>query len=67
MEDILQTFVYPDSRAQFFLLLTKAGVELGTAISTSDTTQSLNFWSYAVNPAEKKATDTLTVPLTGDS
>jgi hypothetical protein len=48
--EILKNFVFPDSRAQFLLLLGKAGVlpevQADSAISSSDTTQSLNFRSY---------------------
>jgi len=56
MEEILRTFIYPDSRAQFFLILTRAGVsvDMASAISASDSTQSLNFWSYISNPGNER-------------
>jgi len=56
MEDILRTFVYPDSRAQFLLILARAGVpvDMAGAMSTSDSTQSLNFWSYISNPSDER-------------
>jgi len=51
IKEILKTFVFPDSRAQFFVMLRNAGIstdvfEAGVVIPL-DSTQSLNFWSYA--------------------
>jgi hypothetical protein len=58
MDEILQSFVYPDSRAQFLLLLGNAGVlpevQVDGVISSSDATRSLNFWSYTADLGNNK-------------
>jgi len=49
-DDLLHSFVFPDSRAQLITLLSRAGllpelnIELGTGWAASD----VDFWSYAM-------------------
>lgn len=47
--DILHSFVYPDSRAQFLEILDAAGMlgDLKSSMGISDSTEVLDFWSYA--------------------
>ena len=46
--DILDLFVYPESRAKFLSLLGRAGLlpELRSGLGASDSVQILDFWSY---------------------
>ncbi|KAJ3575628.1 hypothetical protein NP233_g963 [Leucocoprinus birnbaumii] len=46
--DLLQMFVYPDSRAQFLKLLGRAGLlaDLSVSIGPDFSTSELEFWSY---------------------
>ena len=47
--EILQTFVFPDSRAQFLEILDAAGLlgELKSGMGVADSVEVLDFWSYA--------------------
>ena len=53
-------FVFPDSRALFFKILRNAGIladlKAGGFVSSLDSSQSLNFWSY-VNERESLSDD----------
>jgi len=51
MDEILQTFVYPDSRAQFITLLRKIQSELGKDAEEFLSSYQSEFWSYTfLNP-----------------
>ena len=51
MDDIMQTFVYPDSRAQFISLLRKIQGDLGEDAEKFLGSYQSDFWSYTfLNP-----------------
>lgn len=51
MEEILQTFVYPDSRAQFITVLCKIQSDLGEDAENFLSSYQSEFWSYTfLNP-----------------
>jgi len=51
MEEILQTFVYPDSRAQFITVLRKIQGDLGEDAEKFLNSYQSDFWSYTfLNP-----------------
>jgi len=51
MDEILQTFVYPDSRAQFVSVLRKIKDELGEGAEQFLSSYQSEFWSYTfLNP-----------------
>ena len=51
MDDILQTFVYPDSRAQFISILRKVQGDLGGDAEKFLSSYQSDFWSYTfLNP-----------------
>jgi len=54
IDEILKMFVFPDSRALFFKILRNSGIpadlKSGGFVSPLDSSQSLNFWSYANEP-----------------
>jgi len=51
MEEILQTFVYPDSRAQFITLLRMARSDFGEDAERFLSSYQSEFWSYTfLNP-----------------
>lgn len=51
MDEILQTFIYPDSRAQFISLLRKIQDDLGEDAEGFLSSYQSEFWSYTfLNP-----------------
>ena len=51
MKEILQTFVYPDSRAQFITVLREIQDDLGEDAETFLDSYQSDFWSYTfLNP-----------------
>lgn len=51
MDEILQTFVYPDSRAQFLDVLRKIQDDLGKDTEKFFSSHQTDFWSYTfLNP-----------------
>lgn len=77
MDDILQTFVYPDSRAQFITVLRKTQEDLGEDAEKFLSSYQSDFWSYTfLHPGALASSVSMSVkegkrkeqpPTTGDA